>query len=144
LSEHVFKKEVFLKYRFISYPSAFYSDDRALLDLSVEKPIYTINKAIVYIRISDFSMSGTVTAETLQKAGLQFLHFIYNKKFSSFNRTNKLLVLNRFENSLIENEVKSIFIWIRLYLSYLYTFDKVQFVKFNKKLLRKLIVKKTI
>ena len=41
LSEYIFKKEVFNQYKFVNYPLAWHSDDKAWLDFSENKPIYT-------------------------------------------------------------------------------------------------------
>lgn len=139
MSEFFFKKEAYLKFKFVNYPSAFYSDDRALLDFSGDKPIYTINNSIVYIRISAYSISGGNNKEALQAAGFEFIKYIYKSKLNHYNKFEKLLILNRYENALSKNNVKSIYLWIQLYLSYLLYFDSIQFIKFNKRLLRKIV-----
>ena len=139
LSEFFFKKEAYLKSKFIDYPSAFFSDDRALIDFSDGKPIYSINNSVVYIRISDYSISGGNNKEDLQAAEFEFIKYIYKNKLSHYNKFEKLLILNRFENSLNKNNVKGINLWIKLYLSYLIYFNGIQFIKFNKRLLRKIL-----
>lgn len=141
MSEFFFKKETYLKFKFVSYAASFYSDDRALLDFSNNKPIYTINTAVVFIRISDYSISGGDNKVALLDAELHYLKYIYHHKFKYFNKTDKLLILNRFENALNKNKVKTIYLWVQLYLSYLLNFDKIQFIKFNKRLARKILNK---
>lgn len=141
MSEFIFKKEAYSKFRFVNYPSAFYSDDRAMLDFSNDKPIYTINNATVFVRISDYSVSGGQNGEDLIKAEFYFLKYIYDYKLQYFKKTEKILILNRLENSLSKNNFKYNNLWIQLYLSYLLYFDRVQFVKFNKRFLRKILLK---
>ncbi len=141
MSEFFFKKEAYLKLKFVNYPSAFYSDDRAMFDFSIDKPIYTINNAIVFVRISDYSISGGQNREDLIKAEFYFLKYFYDYKLQYFKKTEKLLILNRLENSLSKNNVKYNNLWIRLYLSYLLCFNRIQFIKFNKRLLRKILLK---
>jgi hypothetical protein len=139
LSEHIFRRDTFLKHKFISYPSAFYSDDRAWIDFSENKMIYTIIESIIYIRISKFSITGSDTSNALQEAELQFLKYIFFNKFQFFKKSDKLLILNRLENSFYKNKVKFFLSWLFLYLSYIKAFDKVEFIKFNRRLIRKII-----
>jgi len=142
MSEFIFRKEAYSKFKFVNYPSAFYSDDRAILDFSNEKPIYTINNAIVFVRISDYSISGGQNSKDLIKAEFYFLKHIYDSKFQYLKKTDKLLILNHLENALNKNKVKNIYLWFQVYLSYLLYFDSIQFIKFNKRLLRKIGFKK--
>lgn len=48
LSEYVFKKTEYKKYGFYNYDLAWFSDDRAWLEISENKYIYSINSALVY------------------------------------------------------------------------------------------------
>lgn len=141
MSEFIFKKAAYSKFKFVNYPSAFYSDDRAMLDFSNDKPIYTINNATVFVRISDYSISGGQNNKDLIKAEFYFLKYIYDSKLQYFKKTEMLLILNRLENSLNKNNLKYNNLWIRLYLSYLLHFNRIQFMKFNKRLLRKIVLK---
>ena len=62
LSEYVFSKKTFNKYHFYNYPLAWNSDDQAWLDFSDNKPIFTINECVVYVRLSSSNISGkTIT-----------------------------------------------------------------------------------
>jgi len=141
MSEFIFKKEAYSKFKFVNYPSAFYSDDKAIFDFSNNKQIYTINNATVFIRISDYSISGSKNSEDLNKAEYYYLKYFYNYKLKYFQKAEKLLILNHLENSLNKMNLKFNILWIRLYLSYLLNFNKVQFIKFNKRLLRKIVLK---
>jgi len=58
LSEYVFKREVYNAYKFVDYPLAWHSDDKAWLDFSENKPIYTINETFVFVRFSEVNISG--------------------------------------------------------------------------------------
>ena len=58
LSEHIFSRISFQKKRFHDYPLAWHSDDYAWLEFSDFKTIFTINEAIVSVRVSSESISG--------------------------------------------------------------------------------------
>ena len=58
LSENIFKRKMYTKHGFHNYPLAWNSDDRAWFDFSESKPIFTINEAMVYVSVSEESISG--------------------------------------------------------------------------------------
>lgn len=58
LSEYIFSKNSYLKHQFVDYPLAWHSDDMAWLDFSDKKKIFSINEAIVFIRISNENITG--------------------------------------------------------------------------------------
>lgn len=142
MSELVFKRKVYLKYRFVSYPLAFYSDDMTWIDFSNFKQIYSINNSIIYIyiRISNFSITGRDKSNSLQKAELEFFKDIYLKKFQYLSKSNKLVFFRHLENSFYKNEIKNFFFWLNLYFSYIKYFDKNIFLNFNKRLIKKMIL----
>ncbi|MBC5841480.1 glycosyltransferase family 2 protein [Flavobacterium sp. F-380] len=57
LSEHIFRTSAYKKYGFKDYKLAWSSDDRAIIDFSSGKPIFSTD-AIVYVRMSDLNISG--------------------------------------------------------------------------------------
>lgn len=57
LSEHIFRTSAYKKHGFKDYKLAWSSDDRAIIDFSSGKPIFSTN-AIVYVRMSDLNISG--------------------------------------------------------------------------------------
>jgi hypothetical protein len=58
MSEHIFSRTVLQKKRFHEYPLGYFSDDYAWLEFSDFNTIFTINEAIVSVRISSESISG--------------------------------------------------------------------------------------
>lgn len=57
LSEYIFSKESYSKLGFKDYALAWTTDDRAVIDFSQNKPIYSIN-ALVKVRMSDQNITG--------------------------------------------------------------------------------------
>lgn len=56
LSEHIFSREIY--YKFKNLPLAWHSDDLAIFEFSNLKNFIFTNKAIVKVRISEYSISG--------------------------------------------------------------------------------------
>lgn len=138
LSEYFFKKDMFLKYHFQYYPSAFYSDDRAWFDFSDNRPIYTINESIIYIRISDYSLSGMANHQLVKKAELQYLKYFFCKKLNLFSKENKLFILKKMEKSFYFNNISNVYLWIFLYFNFWRNFDDFELVEFHKRIIKRM------
>ena len=136
LSEYFFRRELYIKHHFVSYPSAFYSDDRAWIDFSDHKPIYSINESIVYIRISDYSLSGGKNLLFLNKAELEYLKYFFYNRLKYFSKIERIFFLKKMENSLYKNKIKNIALWITLYFRFFENFQKAEIIKFHKRLIK--------
>jgi glycosyltransferase involved in cell wall biosynthesis len=143
LSEYVFRKRNFEKYKFVDLPSAFYSDDIAWIEFSENKSIFTINNATVYIRISAISLSGMadVNSECLQKAKMKYLIYLLRNKYKFFDLTIKKIILSRLADSLLIDRDFNLKIWIQIYVSYLKICDVASFYKFHLKMVNNIIRK---
>lgn len=139
LSEYFFKREVYLKYHFKEYPSGFYSDDRAWIDFSEEKPIYTINESVVIIRISDFSLSGTADKGVLKQAEFLYLKYFYENKLPSLLKKNRLFVLKKIESYYCFSDTVNFKSWFYLYTKYWSNFDVCELYRFHKRILLKIL-----
>lgn len=139
LSEYFFKREVYLKYHFKEYPSGFYSDDRAWIDFSEDKPIYTINESFVTIRISDFSLSGTADKDVLKQAEYLYLKYFYENKLSYLLKKNRLFVLKKIEFYYYVSHTTNFKSWFYLYTKYWINFDIRELYRFHKRILLKIL-----
>jgi glycosyltransferase involved in cell wall biosynthesis len=63
LSEHIFSRISYEKYGFYEYPLAWHSDDRAWLEFTDFGILYTVNEVTVGVRVSNSSISGTISHE---------------------------------------------------------------------------------
>ena len=80
LSEYIFRKASYEKYRFKKYPLAWHSDDMAWFEFSENKPIFSINDATVYVRISYDSITGdTTNSFSKDGATIQFYTDLLNR-----------------------------------------------------------------
>jgi glycosyltransferase involved in cell wall biosynthesis len=94
LSEHVFRRSAYEEKRFTDFPLAWHSDDKAWLDFTNCGSIFTINDAVVDVRISESSISGKSDNFLLkQKARLLFIEDLVTNKFSFFNKLQKTTFL---------------------------------------------------
>ena len=140
LSEYIFKKEKYLEYGFADYPLAWHSDDKAWLDFSEKLPIFSINKALVYIRTSQFNISGkTNNVEAKATAQQQFLRYLISDKFHLYNKMQKHKILQYYEERLIEKENYNFREWSRLCYFNLLNFEPKRFEKFLKRSVKQLL-----
>ena len=97
LSEHIFLKKSYLKYGFYNYPLAWNSDDRAWMDFSDGKPIFTINESIVYVRVSSLNITGK--RDNLFKKNcseIEFYKFIISKKLAFYSHYQRFEMIQKY------------------------------------------------
>lgn len=97
LSEYVFSKEAYVRKGFYDYKLAWNSDDRAWLDFSENKPIFTINESTVYVRISKINITGRKDNLVLKNESLlEFYKFLISQKLSYYTGEQRLNILNNY------------------------------------------------
>lgn len=145
LSEYIFSKEVFFTKKFTDYPLAFFSDDKAWLDFSNDKPIYSINDASAYIGISNLSVSGKIdNLSEKVEAEIKFISEIYYHRLYKFDKACRLDIIRKFEIAILKKRKLNVLQWLHLYGSYLKNYDKKLFIKFNKRLIKTVIYGKKV
>ncbi|WET01228.1 glycosyltransferase [Flavobacterium sp. YJ01] len=137
LSEYIFRKEAFLKYKFHSYPSAFYSDDKAWIDFSEDKPIFTINTSAISIRISDQSISGKAKISDQLKAEYLYVKGFYENKLAYFSLKDKLYILKRMEYFIYSKYETGRMSKLILYINYWKSFNVFELLKYHKRLINR-------
>ena len=101
LSEYIFSRASFLKYGFYDYPLAWNSDDRAWLDFSDNKPIFTINESIVFFRMSSINISGKQdNLSDKNTSEIEFYKFLILNKLKEYNKEQQLRLLRRYQAEL--------------------------------------------
>ena len=142
ISEYIFSREVYLKFGFYDYPLAWNSDDRAWLDFSDGKPIFSINDSFVYFRLSTINVSGRKDNLRLKnKSEIAFYKFMVYEKLKYYNKEQKLRLLRRYQAEIREYKsmgIRDFFTLLYFYLKYLNT-DWIK--KFFKKVLKKIVSK---
>ena len=132
LSEYIFKKEQISKVKFKEFPLAWYSDILAVLEFSNFKNVYSINNAIVYVRISDLSISGQQNnKEDKINARFNYYYYLLKNKNVFFSKTQSILLLNMLNKTYINNK-KNLFFLIKalyIHLSVFYLFNIIHFFR---------------
>lgn len=105
LSEYVFLKKAYKKYGFHDYPLAWNSDDRAWLDFSEKKPIYSINDGLVCVRLSDLNITGKQDNFKLKNASsLAFYKFLIQHKFKFYTKYERTKIIRKYHYELKINK----------------------------------------
>jgi len=95
LTEYIISIQSFNEHKFKHYPLAWHSDDRAWIEFSGEKSIFTINDAIAYIRVSGYSISGNTNNMQLKReANHLFFNYLIKKNLNYTKSEFKFLINN--------------------------------------------------
>ncbi|WP_291102526.1 MULTISPECIES: glycosyltransferase family 2 protein [unclassified Flavobacterium] len=101
LSEYVFLKGVYKKHGFYDYPLAWNSDDRAWLDFSEDKPIYSINEGLVCVRLSNLNITGKKDNFELKNASsVAFYKYLIQQKIKYFNKYERIKIIRKYHYEL--------------------------------------------
>jgi glycosyltransferase involved in cell wall biosynthesis len=122
LSEYVFNKKQILNIGFKDFPLAWFSDVLAVLEFSDFKEVITINEAVVYIRITDLSISGNQNNLKLKlKATFYFYNYLLTKKSGQFVENQKIELLLKISKCYIYNKKE---------LNYFFKISKIYLINF--------------
>jgi glycosyltransferase involved in cell wall biosynthesis len=134
LSEYVFLKTVYEKHGFHNYPLAWNSDDRAWLDFSENKPIYSINDGLVCVRLSNLNITGKQDNFGLKNASsLAFHKFLIQHKFKFFNKYERTKIIRRYHYELKKDKLLQNKDYAFLYKNYLLNINIPVIIGFLKK-----------
>jgi glycosyltransferase involved in cell wall biosynthesis len=134
LSEYVFSRKAYEKYGFYNYPLAWNSDDRAWLDFSQDQPIYSINEAVVYPRMSHLNITGKRdNLEFKNQSTAAFFNYIIQSKINDFNKYERIKIIRKYYFEL--KKVKSLGTkdWIFIIKHYLLNLNFLAIKDFLKK-----------
>lgn len=144
LSEYIFRKDAYKKYGFYNYPLAWHSDDRAWLEFAENKPIYSINDAVVYFRHSTHNITGKVdNLKEKDTATEEFYKYLAGDT-SYFTREEKLMFARIYERSLRSKGSVSYKGWWDLAGLYFQNFEPGAFTKMLKRIMREKILNKEV
>lgn len=110
LSEYLFNIEKFFTVGFKDFPLAWCTDILAVLEFSNFENVYSINDSIVYVRISERSISGSKGLERLKsQAAFEFLYYLLVEKKHFFNSFQKEELLKAIIRIYLANKKNSMF-----------------------------------
>lgn len=140
LSEYIFKRKVYLKYGFYNYPLAWNSDDHAWLEFSDDKPIYTINKSLIYFRLSSSNISGKEDNVFIKSVSQnKFYKFLINKKLWFYNKEDRIRILRRYENHIFKIRKPTLGEWLYLMFRHMQEFNPIEIKKVIKRFLNTIL-----
>ena len=103
LSEYVFNKNILLQKGIRNFPIAWHADLAMVLEVSDFKEVYAINTAVVSIRISHDSISGSKAyIKQKAKADFSFGKFLIHN-LNRFSKEEQKIVVPRIEKMAINN-----------------------------------------
>ncbi len=119
LSEYVFSKKSYEKYGFYDYPLAWNSDDRAWLDFSEDKPIYSINEGLVCVRLSNLNITGkNDNFQFKNESSVAFYKFLIENKLKNFKKYDRIKIIRKYHYELCIMKTLEIMDWIFLIKNY--------------------------
>lgn len=142
LSEYIFSRASYRKYGFYDYPLAWNSDDRAWLDFSDNKPIFTINESVVYFRLSALNISGKEDNKVFKSLSqIVFYEFILLNKLSNYNICQQDRIMRKYEKEIKMVRNLNLKEFVLLLFCYLRYFNFDSFKKFIKRSVKQILVK---
>lgn len=140
LSEYAFTREAYKKFGFYDYPLAWQSDNRAWLELSDTKPIYSINDTVVTVICSSQSITGSdLHAIKKRKANLSFYKYLITEKLHLFNKIQSIRILHKYENEIKHKEKITFSVYFFLLPYYLRNYIPHPFKQYFKKMIKSLL-----
>lgn len=140
LSEYIFSRKVYEKFGFYDYPLAWNSDDRAWLDFSDDKPVFSINESIVYFRLSMYNISGKSDNKYLKNLSqISFYRYLILNKIGFYTKQQKINFLRRYENEIRNIRRLKYKEWGFLLLYFLKYLDFKEIKKFLKRFLNSIL-----
>jgi glycosyltransferase involved in cell wall biosynthesis len=137
LSEHIFRKNSYLKYSFQDYPLAWHSDDYAWIQFAENKPILAINNEKISIRVSNESLTGiTTNLKDKRIAESMFYMDLVKHNLNLFKRAVRFQFLMKAEISIKKYRKLSLEECRILFLKYVHNFAFIAFLKFTRRFLK--------
>jgi len=142
LSEYIFNRKQMKSIGFKDFPLGWYSDILGVLEFSNFQNIFTINNAIVDIRISNLSISGNQNNLKLKsKSKFEFYYYLLNKKIKHFDSFQVENLIDRLNNCFLNDKGKYI-VFFKLTKFYIANFLINEYILFLNKIVQSLINKK--
>ena len=140
LSEYIFKRDVYNTYKFVDYPLAWHSDDKAWLDFTENKPIYTINETFVFVRFSEVNISGRKdNIGSKLNATSKFYRDILKNPNNIFSGNQILILLMSYEVIIKKSRKLKLKEWCFLFYNYIINFRFVPLLKLFRRFMISII-----
>ncbi|HEY9220459.1 MAG TPA: glycosyltransferase family 2 protein [Lutibacter sp.] len=132
LSEYIFNSKQIKTIGFKDFPLGWFSDVLAVLEFSNFENVFSINEAIVYIRISSISISGKKDNVSIkEKATFEFYYYLITQKNEMFNEFQKSVLQHKVNKCYLNNKRNGI-LFFKISKYYLTNFLILDYFKFLK------------
>lgn len=140
LSEYAFARETYENHGFYEYPLAWQSDNRAWIEFSDGKPIFSINDAVVSVIRSMESISGSnLYRQEKRQVNLNFFRYLIVEKLNMFNKAQAIRVLHKYENEMKHEGRIPFKQYVFLFPYYLKNYHRQVFKGFLKKMTKSVL-----
>ncbi|MCF8272794.1 MAG: glycosyltransferase [Flavobacteriaceae bacterium] len=134
LSEYIFRRSAYEKYGFYNYNLGWFTDDRAWLEFTEFKNIYSINGAFLSFRISNENISrANYKIHEKEILRLKFFKFIISNHLNKFTRLQQRHFLLYFEQLVYKHKEVDFYFWFFVFASFLKQFYFIQSIKFTRR-----------
>jgi hypothetical protein len=139
LSEYIFNKKQIDKIGFKRFPLAWFSDKLAVLEFSNFKDIFSINEAVVYVRISNQSISG-IQSNYREKwiATFEFYYYLISSKKNYFTKIQQKKLIEQLSKTYI-NDKKHPINFLKISKIFLVNLNVLDYLKFIKSIYKSVI-----
>ena len=106
LSEYIFRKNSYRKFGFKNYVLGWSTDDRAVIDLSETRDIYSLNNSLVRVRMSTINISSRTNDKTLKlKAILNSTEELIFEHKKNMNKEQLRFLIQIYENQIFNDNI---------------------------------------
>jgi hypothetical protein len=136
LSEHVFHLKTLRKIGFKNYPLAWFSDVMMILRISNFGYIHSVNSAVVKIRVSKHSISGTKDksiSKIKNLAQFKFYRDLIFNNFNEFSKKEQLQLVSTLSKTYLRNK-KSLFRFFVVSYVYILNMKFMEYLRFLKEM----------
>lgn len=137
LSEYIFKKAIVEEKKFKVFPLAWHSDVMGVLEFSDFSNVYTLNNAIVKIRISDKSISGSDQNWVAKNKASKMFYLGLLKNTNRFSEVARQPVLLNIEKTYL-NDKKDFFYLGKILSFYIFNLEFKRLIVFITNIFRSL------
>ncbi|MDT0643052.1 glycosyltransferase family 2 protein [Zunongwangia sp. F363] len=135
LTEQIFRRDAYNKHGFRDFPLAWGADNFAWLDFTDFGPIYSINTAVAFFRISDYNISrGGYEDKLKQTTKYNYFTLIIEKYLQKFKKPQRKPLLLFYEQ-IVYNTGRAGWGFFFTFLKFLYKeHEYIEMIKFTRRI----------
>ncbi|WP_333600057.1 glycosyltransferase family 2 protein [Flavobacterium sp.] len=104
LSEYIFNKKILLEKGFANFPLAWHSDVVLVLEVSHFKKVFSINQAVIKVRIAENSITGSDKYNKQKSKADERFGIYLLKQLPKFDKMEQEILMDKIEKSYLNNK----------------------------------------